>query len=563
MADRTLDGNPPAAAFTGAEKIALIQSNADVTGDLNGVVTLVNTNAQLDSTEQVTGLQTAIENKADVDFSNITGKGIARANIGLPSDAIVHIGASNLVLQNPMPTFVQWQNTEPDGSCKLPPLDESNSPAPGRVLWFFNNTDNQVSLITADGLSTQLIDPRTEVKCTVAPFSESGWEYSVFVSKVNGQVGANIVLDTDDIEEGNNNFYYRLVPDLASLAELPLDNIAYRLILVTLPVSDGPSYLYYYNPYNDYPADGFNIIMPSSAPEAGRFVRAATLSDTMLRGVLNITGSLAIRGNHNNLYIKNTNAFGSTVALTLPQESTAALPPNFSFFINNASVQNLPFYAGQVILAKEGSDIIRGPTWLYSDESAFVYLTSQVDGVRTWDVCKLNNAFYNDIILNLKGNFDANGATYTSFQTAVNKNQSRVLVLPQGVDTYVWDRFMMPRDWDPTTGLFLNLQFITPGTSGTAAFRIKAVCRRAGSPEDISFGTEFLVTSEINQAANTIYVLSINNLFPGNSPQKGDSLEIQIYRNGSNAIDTLAAPVYLTPTSALQYKSNGRINGTA
>lgn len=84
MAGRTLDGNPPAGAFTGAEKFALIQNDNDVTAETSQITDLINATAQLESTAQVTGLDDDLAainaellQKLNKDFSTLTPKASA------------------------------------------------------------------------------------------------------------------------------------------------------------------------------------------------------------------------------------------------------------------------------------------------------------------------------------------------------------------------------------------------------------------------------------------------------------------------------------------------------
>jgi hypothetical protein len=63
MADITLDGNPTALPFTGAEKTVFIQSGADVTGTVNQLLDYFNQAALLEGTDQVSGLDTILTNK--------------------------------------------------------------------------------------------------------------------------------------------------------------------------------------------------------------------------------------------------------------------------------------------------------------------------------------------------------------------------------------------------------------------------------------------------------------------------------------------------------------------
>lgn len=73
MSEVTLDGNPAAATLTGAEIIAMIQSNADVSATINQIITLVNAAAQLAAIAQVTGLTAALANKLGLSGGTMLG----------------------------------------------------------------------------------------------------------------------------------------------------------------------------------------------------------------------------------------------------------------------------------------------------------------------------------------------------------------------------------------------------------------------------------------------------------------------------------------------------------
>lgn len=143
------------------------------------------------------------------------------------------------------------------------------------------------------------------------------------------------------------------------------------------------------------------------------------------------------------------------------------------------------------------------------------------------------------------------GAKVNSIELATNKVMVNSLDFDSSVDEFAQFSVKMPESWDAGA---LQAQFMWshPTTAGNFGVRffIQAKAHADGDALDAAFGTAVGATADTGGTTDDIYVTAeTGNITVANTPAKSEFVTFQIYRDVSDAGDTLAVDARLMGVS--------------
>jgi hypothetical protein len=142
---------------------------------------------------------------------------------------------------------------------------------------------------------------------------------------------------------------------------------------------------------------------------------------------------------------------------------------------------------------------------------------------------------------------ETSGAEAGSIETATNKIMIETKDFDTAADEFIQFSARMPKGWDASA---LQAQFIwshpVTTTNFGVRFFIQAVALADGDAADTAFGTAVGHTADTGGVTDDIYVSPITaDITVANTPSKGDLVIFQVYRDVSDAGDTLAVDARL------------------
>lgn len=227
----------------------------------------------------------------------------------------------------------------------------------------------------------------------------------------------------------------------------------------------------------------------------------------------------------------------SPITITLPQQTTTALPLGFRFKFLNESLTNISF-------AVQGSDDLV-PIFPVAPTAAGEIVLFSISPVNDWRFVAngslgkhfvSGNGFLNPTITPV-------GANIIQTVSATNQNNLRAYQFAQSGLNYIDGRIPLESSVLNSSFTFKPIWKTTTATTGNVVWNAQAIFRNAGDPEDTAWGSVATSTSAaVSPAGATIIApeVTVTPAVPSGNPNKRGVLEFRLYRNGGSGSDTLA-----------------------
>lgn len=139
---------------------------------------------------------------------------------------------------------------------------------------------------------------------------------------------------------------------------------------------------------------------------------------------------------------------------------------------------------------------------------------------------------------------NTNGATPGTVETATNKVMVKSLDFDAAVQEHAQISIRMPKSWDEGT-VTAQFEWSHGSGSGNVVWGIQAVAISHDDPVDSAFGTGVVVLSTSTAVGDKMTSPETGAVTVAGTPQAGDLVVFQVYRQATDGNDTLAADARL------------------